>query len=78
MSIKVFSVYHSAEILKQTFQMITCTVRLFSHFYVAQWQVFCIFKSLNKNPHKPTKGVNEEDFLRFYEVLDFRWTRVSC
>ena len=44
---------------------------------VAEWQVMCIFKSLNKNPNSQYEGLDEEDFLRFYEVLDFRWTLVS-
>jgi len=37
----------------------------------------CIFKSLNKDPNKQYEGLDENDFLRFYEVLDFRWTLVS-
>ena len=46
---------------------------------VAEWQVMCIFKSLNKDPNSQYQygGLDEEDFLRFYEVLDFEWTLVS-
>ena len=51
--------------------------KIFFLYYVAEWQVFCIFKSLNKDPQDQYR-VNKEAFLRFYEVLDFRWSQVSC
>ena len=38
----------------------------------------CIFKSLNNDPHCQSKGLDEEDFLHFYDVLDFKWTQVCC
>ena len=53
-------------------------IKHFFLYYVAEWQVFCIFKSLNKDPQDQYRGLNEEDFLRFYEVLDFKWSQVSC
>ncbi len=43
---------------------------------IAEWQVMCVFKSLNKDPNDQYRGLDDEDFERFYEVLDFRWSEV--
>jgi len=37
----------------------------------------CLYKCLYKNPHSQYMGLEEDDFLHFYEVIDFKWMQVS-
>ena len=43
----------------------------------AEWQVMCIFKALNPDPQNRYQGLDLNNFLCFYEVIDFKWEEVG-
>lgn len=43
---------------------------------LAEWQVMCIFKALHINEEEQDQGLTLEEFKKFYEVLDYKWTEV--
>ena len=42
----------------------------------AVWKVMCIFKELHKDSNDENKLLSLEEFYRFYEVQDYKWSVV--
>ena len=45
-------------------------------FYLAEYEVMCIYKDLQKDSPNTSRGLSETEFLKLYQCLGLKWQMV--